>query len=440
MRRPRSGPDSGSRSRPDAPGRARASATQDADEAAPARPARSGKRRRRLRLSPTTAIALLIVLGALGYVGYWAYIALTIKSGLAAAIEAQRAEGLEITHGPAQLTGFPLHAQAVLSDVSMVASPDRGGWTYATKRVTLTVRPHDPYAIRIALNEAPHHLSLPDGPTTRTTALAEIGAGTLVVTLSNTGRLRALSIEADDATVRVQTAPGGVSTGDPGLVPAEGDTTAVHTLDRITLDYAHRKLWNAEARDLTHSLSASLSNLTLAPDPRLALGRTVAAARLEAAVLGPLPHDRDPQSALRVWQEAGGRVRLDHLSVTWDPLALTAAGLLALDQGLQPEGTLNARISGFVDLIDSLHQKGLIRGRDATMAKVLLGSQARPDSAGRARLEVPLIIRDGALRAGPVVLMPVPPLPWAPARGSLGAEGVTPGFSIDRDGQIVPNR
>jgi hypothetical protein len=120
-------------------------------------------------------------------------------------------------------------------------------------------------------------------------------------------------------------------------------------------------------------------------------------------------------------------------------MRLAAAGSLRLDEAMQPEGTLNARISGFMRAIDTLHEQALVRGRDATMAKVLLGGMARPAPDGTRRLEVALVVRDSALWAGPVQLMALPRLPWGPPPGSLGAEGLRPGFSIDRQGNVVPN-
>lgn len=407
------------------------SATADSQQPGQPRPGkqpprpRRRKRRARRRLSPAMAWTLLVMLVVVAYVGYWGFSAYLLKRGLETVIAAQQAEGITILHGPARLTGFPLRVSATLTDIEARATPERGGWTWATDRITLSILPHQPRTIRIALDEAPHAIMLPESPAPVTFS-ARAESGTLIVTHAGSGRLREASLSLEGADIASVAGPGA---GGPS-----------HTIGSLSATLTHHPHWDPGPRDITHSVSLDLNQLTLAPNPRVPLGRTIETIRLRADVLGDLPHEGPPSTALRAWRDGDGRLRINDMAVTWPPLDLRAAGSLGLDTALQPEGTANARISGFLTAIDTLREQDLVRGRDATMAKILLGGMAHRSQDGRLTLQVPLIARDGALWAGPVMLMPLPRLPWGPPPGTLGAEGVRPGFTIDNQGNVVPNQ
>lgn len=399
------------------------SETPKDDDAPASRPQKkagaSRPRKRRPRLRMPSAVGWLVLAGllALGYIGYWAFVGMMFRQSIAAVIEAQRAQGLTISHGPAKLEGFPLRIKAILSDVSAVADPARGGWTVRTDQVVLSVSPMQPRVTRIELDRAPHRITLPAGPVSRT-LFARADEAVVDVAVRGSGVVQDLT--AGVSNLRVESASAG----------------GVSTLERLAFDYAHSPLWDPGPRDVTEEVSLTLRNLSLAPDAGVPLGSVIEEVRVEAVALGPIPQDRSLDQALAAWRKLDGRVRLDLLSVAWPPLRLQAAGWLGLDVALQPEGALNARIEGFTAAIDSLHDQRVLRGRDATMAKVLLGGMARPGPDGIPRLEVPLVVRAQALWAGPVKVMALPRMPWGPPPGSLGAEGVRPGFEIDREGNI----
>ncbi|MBB4287484.1 DUF2125 domain-containing protein [Roseospira goensis] len=370
---------------------------------------------------------MLLGLAVLLYVAYWAYAGLMLKRGVAAAVAAQQAEGVDITHGPAELHGFPWRIAATLTDVRARATPARGGWTWRTDTLTLALRPYQPHVVRVDLAQAPHRLSWPAGARPFTVT-AQAARAEVAATLAGEGRLKALSVAVEDARAESETA----TAPSPAPLPA--------TLGRLTVDYRHKALLDPGPRDVTRTLSLALDDLALSPETRLPLGPDLSTVRLEAAVLGDVPAERAPMDALRLWQVEDGRARVDSLTVAWGPLRMAAAGTLGLDAALRPRGTLDTRIAGFPAVIDALENQGLVRGRDATMAKVLLGGMARPGPDGAPRLEVALTARDGVLWAGPIALMPLPRAPWVSPGAPRGVPAVQPGFSIDRDGTIVPDR
>ena len=383
------------------------------------------RRRPRRKLPGWASVSLLISLVAIGYSGYWVYLGTAVKQGLAAMIEQQRANGVVITHGPASMGGFPLGVTVRLTDVSARASAAQGGWAWSSPAIVLESRPLTPTTLHLDLGEAHHWIRHPQAPPPGSFRL-DADTADLSVRVDGRGHPRAIDLTLANARAAPLDASGA----------AQG--SAIASLDALSLSYRHKALLDAGPRQVTETLSATMTGLDLTGVEDLPLGPRVSAAAVEAVVLGSISREMLLEDALRTWRDADGRLRLDRLEVTWDPLGLRAAGALALDAALQPEGTVNAVLWGFSDAIDAMRIKKLIRSRDATMAKVLLGGLSQRGPDGRERLEVPLIIRDGHIWAGPVALMPLPRLPWGPQPGSLGARGLRPGFSVDRDGTVIP--
>jgi len=359
------------------------------------------------------------------YGGLWIFTGLMAKRGLEAWVAQQRAEGIEVTHGPASLGGFPLVVSVTISDVTAQATPKRGGWTWSSPLVRLEIAPWAPSDLRVLFHLAPQDLVLPQaGQPLRLSGQAEKAELTVRVDTRG-GPPKAVGLIVNNAVVESPSWPN---------QPA--------ALTDLALNFAQVEagFFGSAPEEASYTLSGTLTGLRLPPAFRGPLAPDIASAQVDAMVLGEVPMDRPLEDAARTWAKADGRVRVDRLSVNWSPLALESAGTLGLDTALQPEGTMNARVSGFMATIDGLQNQGLMRGRDATMAKVLLGTMARPGPNGDPQLEIPVVVRDSAVWAGPVALLPLPRMPWGPPPGSLGAAGLRPGLSIDRDGNVVPNQ
>jgi len=359
------------------------------------------------------------------YGGLWAFTGLMTKRGLEAWVAQQRAEGIDVAHGPASLGGFPLAVNVTISDVTAQATPERGGWTWSSPLVRLEVAPWNPSNLRVLFHLAPQNLALPQtGQPLRLSGQAERAELTVRLDLHG-GPPKAVGLIVNNAVVESPSWP---------KQPA--------ALTDLALDFApvESGFFGSAPEETSYTLSGTLTGLHLPPALRGPLAPDITSAQVDAIIVGEVPMDRPLEEAMRTWSNADGRVQVNRLSVNWAPLALETAGSLSLDTALQPEGTMNARVSGFMATIDGLQTQGMMRGRDATMAKVLLGTMARPGPNGDPQLEIPVVVRDSAVWAGPVALLPLPRMPWGPPAGSLGAAGLRPGLSIDRDGNVVPNQ
>jgi|GEM_PF-1228658 len=378
------------------------------------------RRKQRRSSMPTSAgVALMAMMLAGGYGAYWMVVANMVQGGIESWVAAQQAEGLEVSFRSARVGGFPGVVTATLRAVSAQAGVAQGGWTWSTRSMAVEVNPLTPFALTVDMGLAPHAIRIP------------VGTNDVALTAS-----------ADIARLRVETTRAGVRTADLTLEGARLGADALagdgYSLDALTARYDADGPAEPTAEDTTHRLSATLTGLTMPAAARLPLGPAIPSAQVEARVLGPLRLDRPADSALSAWRDGDGVLLVDTLVMDWPPLSLQANGRVFLDDALQPDATLRARMTGFVSAVNALQAERLIRGADATMAKVLLAGLSRPGPDGDPVLELPLVVRDDLLRVGPIALLPMPRLPWGPPRGSLGDIGIRPGFSVDREGNVVP--
>ena len=106
-------------------------------------------------------------------------------------------------------------------------------------------------------------------------------------------------------------------------------------------------------------------------------------------------------------------MEIQHLTLTWGPLELTAGATLALDDQLQPMGTGTARIVGYAETLDTLAAHSLISRSAATAAKAVLSLLANaPDDGSRPDVEVPLTLQYRTLSMRQVPLLRLPELDW----------------------------
>jgi hypothetical protein len=142
----------------------------------------------------------------------------------------------------------------------------------------------------------------------------------------------------------------------------------------------------------------------------LPLGQSVAGAKLDAYVTGPLGPGR-PSQVLATWRDSGGVLQVKELVANWGPLALTSEGTFALDEQLQPIGAFTAVVRGFNEAIDSAVAARLVTPNQGTATKLWLNARAEKDEGGL-KVKLPLTIQDGFVSMGPIKLAQVPYIEW----------------------------
>lgn len=132
-----------------------------------------------------------------------------------------------------------------------------------------------------------------------------------------------------------------------------------------------------------------------------------AQARLKNAM--PTPN-ASPAEFARAWATRGGVLTISDMQVKWGPLDMWAQGELSLDAQARPQGRFEAAIADYAGLLKALVDAGVVSERDARIAQVGLGlvAQFQGDQAGRVR--VPVVVTEGKVFLGPVLVARLQPI------------------------------
>ncbi len=343
----------------------------------------------------TLKIGLIAFVGIAGlavlWVVAWFSLASNMRTETLAWIEARRAAGFTVSYSKFELSGFPFLLLATIEEPGLGRPDTRAPWVWRAGRLTMKAQPWTPWRLRLAL------------------------AGAQTVRLADGAGSSAYTGDADTLALDLVIGGGGAESGRltvGGLNFSTAEGTPAIAVEGAEFT-ARRGFSDAkDYRASTLDVDVAVRGLGLAESLDLPLGRTIGALRLEAAVHGTVPA-APLQPALAKWRDDGGTLEVAHLTLAYGPLEVRANGTMALDEDMQPIGAFTAKVQGFFPLVDALKEKGLVRGRDAVTAKVVLGALAkRPAEGGPPTLNLPLTIQGRKVYAGPLALAELPAIPW----------------------------
>jgi len=345
------------------------------------------------RLHPILLMPLLLGLPIAAYAGYWFLTAQVMENGLQSWIDQRRAEGFEISHGTVTIQGFPIEVAVTVPEPVVVAPPEQGGWEWRGDGITATVTPWAASEISVTTHGV-HHVTPPIDQGLSPLSLQE---GTLIADLTldlMTGEVGDTRVSFDNAVVQGLTPLGPVK------------------LEALTISHMVGQTQGAGPESTSLSLAVEGTNLTLPPGLTPSLAPTISSLSLTADVMssfGPGPLS----DSLALWRDAGGLINITNLDVDWKPLRLKTKGTLTLDQDMQPIGSFNATIQGFLEAIDGLARTQLVTRTNATLAKVVLNTLARRSlDGGSAVLYIPVSVTKSKVFLANVPLVVLPPLTW----------------------------
>jgi hypothetical protein len=162
--------------------------------------------------------------------------------------------------------------------------------------------------------------------------------------------------------------------------------------------------------DRTLSLAFHAQQVQL-PAGLTPFGNTIDDVALGLVLKGAIPAGPLRQAATK-WREAGGTVELDNFRLYWGSIGATGTGTLALDRDLQPIAAFSGAVQGYDQIMTSLEQNGMIRARDAGLARLALQFLARPGNDGRSEIRTSFAIQNGQMYLGPAKLGPMPRINW----------------------------
>lgn len=341
----------------------------------------------RMIILPSVGLVVLLL-----FTQGWFMLADSVTEGWGRWAAAQKKNGWTITTGTPQRRGYPAKVEIGLPMLRITGAA--GGLEAESASLTFNGWAPGTPIFRIS------------GPVTLTLADGQKLTGTV-----------------DEAKGSLKQASGGTSLAVTlsGFRGRQVTTGVPVTLDSLTLS-VDPLAPGAGASDRTpvYRLAATLKNLILPQTVTGQFGTNMPEAVIQAEMRGPfvLPGSGSAKApgtltqALQTWRDGGGTLELQRLYLDWAPLKIGIAGTMALDEGLQPEGAFSTSINGLMPMLDRLERQGIIRGRDASVGRVLLGAMGQRAADGTVTHTLPLSIQNQKLTVGPVPLMAVPPIRW----------------------------
>lgn len=330
------------------------------------------------------ALAILVVLAAAD-TALWVFATARLEDELAAWQMRRHAAGWTVDAGQKVWTGWPLAAAIRLAD-PVLTGGDRdlpGGLSWRAGQAELAVALWQPRVLRIRVSGQQY---------VRLSTLPEFGfaADRFEVTVPlGAGPADRLPLDFAVAGLRVA-----ASTG-----PLDIAAIAVHAVTWPAAPPGEAVLavtCNAGTIDLPPLRQAR-------PWP---IGPRIAAASFDVALTGPWPGAGDVAARATAWRDAGGKLEVGRLALSWASLGLSAGATMALDEQMQPMGAATARVVGYDATLRALAASGVLGPRVAQAIGGVLGLLARPAQQGGApQVEVPVTLENRTLSLGPFPLV-----------------------------------
>jgi hypothetical protein len=367
------------------------------------------------RYAPIIALptVLLLVLGTYAYL--WFSAANGLKEMATKLQISEEGDGWTLSSDPPHLGGFPMAAAVTISNVKITAPQRWGGWVWQAETLRLSADAWNQQQPRVT----------PIGHSQLRTAagtLYDISADTLQLTLTKgtPGTIKGLMLEISNATAQP------VGGAPPVQIGALLLSANALPLPLTPPPDAHTETYQA---DLT------LSDTVIPPELAPSIGPMIRQLELKARFLGPMG-DGSLREQLTKWRDDGGVAEIDRLYIDWSPLKLAMAGTLALDDRMQPVGALSSQIQGFFETVDTLYDAHLMRARDATLARVVLGTMAE-SKGGVPTLTTPMSLQSGKVILGPVTVMELAKINWPGPAKARELPSMRPTYEVDRWGRII---
>lgn len=327
----------------------------------------------------------LAVVFAGGWIAAWQVAASKSEAIVGNWIEARRAAGETIEHGPMVFSGFPLSVDITLDAVHWSGGDGATQRFAAAPSLVLSARPWRSGTLTI---------QAPSGA--RASVAGQWGA------LTGDGKHAVVEVDLG------RTAAERVALSVRELMVTLPGNVALASVERIdaTIDPTPARDPNTGSGELSASLTVDAALRGVLPagmiDPPFD-GKANGSFR--AALLGRVKMT-DGVAGLTRWRDTGGLLRVERLRLDWLPLDVTAEGTLTLDRELRPEGEAVAEIWGLADAVDRLAAQERIEPGAAAVLKLAAAAFAKPasDGTGRRVVRAPVRIQDGRLSVGSAVL------------------------------------
>ena len=359
----------------------------------PVKPARRGWRWH--IFAPVTALALLFA----AYSIYWFSVAGEVRTAVEE-FAARPGQGLVVGWRDFTVNGYPYRIEAGFENPAMSAPAAPESWAWQGEAAEFALLPYNPRHLIVNLR-GEQRFSYRD---TRTAP-------------PSPNEVRASAGTAWGSYVDIRDAPFGrlaIDIKDLDARHSRGATGETDGLTALRLQLHARPAERENAAPVPGSYDVAIQ----ADDITLANGKTIAAlgghvervmAQARLRDVPATPH-ASAVELLQNWQETGGTLAISDLVVKWGPLDLFASGELKLDALHRPEGQLDAKVTGFEALLEAMVRDRLVKEKDARIALAGLTLVSQFQGNRTDQVSVPVIMRNGRLYLGPLVVAALEPL------------------------------
>lgn len=377
--------------------------------------ARRAKKSAFSRYAPLAAMPVLIVLLLGTYAYLWFSAASSLKDFAETLQITQDGDGWQVSGENPNVGGFPMKVGVTVGKVEIKAPERWGGWVWRADQLQFSADAWQPSKPSL---QPVGHSQLRTANGTLYDLSGDVAQ--LTLDLGSNDQIRGITLTFKNATAQ----PVG---GAPPLQIAD----LVLTADRLPLPVSPP----ADSHTATYKMALTLSDTVVPQEMAPSIGPMIRQMELSGRLLGPVG-EGSLREQLTKWRDDGGVAEIDRFYIDWSPLKLAATGTLALDDRMQPVGALSSQIQGFFETVDTLYQARIMRARDATLARVVLGTMAE-NKGGVPTLTTPVSLQSGKLILGPVTVMETPTINWPGPASPRVLPSLQPSYQVDRWGRII---
>jgi hypothetical protein len=338
---------------------------------------------RRSTVLTLLGIVLVVAFGA--YTAFWWIAAGKIADAATAWRDSVRAQKIDASWETMRVAGYPFSFRLELAGAALKNEASLPAAELQAPALDASIRPWNFHAVWL---DAPDGLSTALGPAGIPFARISAEHGSGAAAIGDNGRIT-IWLSLRDAKGELAVPLSARSLDAWAILP--GGTPATH-------------------QDAGMAFAASLRGLAVPVAPP-GLKDTIDEIGFGVTLMGAFPPGPLAQAAAK-WRDAGGSLDLDHLDLRWGDIRVAGSGTLALDNTLQPVGSLSGGVAGFDPLLTALVAAGRIKAGDARMARLALALLAKPGPDGRPEITSSLSIQDGQMYLGPAKLGPAPRIDW----------------------------
>ena len=330
-------------------------------------------------------ILLLVLGGGAGYWFYWNHLADGLRAGLDRWVADRRAEGIDVRHGPVEVSGFPYRLLLTVGApaVSAPRRPAAPAWSADSLDIYF-----QPWNLRHVILQPQGAQQLGwDARDGRKATVIRSADTRISVRFDNAGHMETIATDMRE-------------------MVADGDSP-VRQAGRLQFHYRDNDGQAPDRPKNSTNLALTGDDIVLTSG-LVPISDTYQQAAL-SILLRPLPAGTTPE-ALDAWRDESGVIDISRIAFLTDRLRVSGDGTVALDLNRRPEGAMTFVVHGADRFIDALTAQGRMSEIARVGLRMAVSALEKTDKEGNRTVTLPLTVQDGIVSLLGFKLFPVPPV------------------------------